>query len=97
MPVLHVDLQEGFLGDPVAISANGDARSLPSVRTRNQIGRADSLEWTLPDGEAHVTITVRNVTEDIRIPLQRDVYLGISVAPDGRILQRTSPDPFLYM
>lgn len=97
MPVLHVDLQEGFLGDPVVISANGDTRSLASVRTRNQIGRADSLEWTLPAGDAEITITVRNATERIRTALQGDVYIGISLTPDGQVIHRVSEEPFRYM
>ena len=52
MPRLHIALQEGFAGDPVSISVDGrEIYRKDGVRTRTQIGLADSIETTHDQGQ----------------------------------------------
>ena len=98
MPLLHIDLQEGFESEPVAISVNGqEAFHKPAVRTRTQIGLADSFELTLPPGDTTVQVTARGTTATFAVPLQDTVYVGISITPEGEIVQRTSSQAFGYL
>ena len=98
MALLHVDLQDGFESEPVTVSVNGQqAFHNPAVRTRTQIGLADSFELTLPPGDTTVQITARGTTETFAVHLQDTIYLGISITPEGEIVQRTSPQAFGYL
>lgn len=98
MALLHVDLQEGFESEPVAVSVNGqDALRKPAVRTRTQIGLADSFELTLPPGDTRVAVTARGKTATLVLPLQDALYVGISLTPEGEIVHRTSLQAFGYL
>jgi hypothetical protein len=98
MPLIHVDLQEGFEGDPIVIAVNGrEAFNKPAVRTRTQIGLADSVELTLPPGDANIEVTARGNTTRFTVPAPDDVYVGISIADNGQIVHRTSREAFGYL
>jgi hypothetical protein len=98
MPLLHVDLQEGFGGEPILITVNGrELFRKASVRTRTQIGLADSFELTLPAGTAHIEVTARGTTHTIAAPLSADLYLGVSITPDGQIVHKQSAHAFGYV
>ena len=61
MPRLHIALQEGFAGDPVSINVDGrEIYRKASVRTRTQIGLADSVETTHDKGSATIEIHARD-------------------------------------
>jgi hypothetical protein len=98
MPLLHVDLQEGFGGEPVRIAVNGDELfRKDGVRTRTQIGLADSVEQTLPAGDIRIEVTARGTTHTIAAPLSADLYLGVSITPEGRIVHKQSAHAFGYV
>ena len=98
MPLLRVDLQEGFVGDSVRITVNGEERfRKDGVRTRTQIGRADAFEMTLPPGPARIEVTARGVTHPIAVSLAADLYVGVSIAPDGTIVDKQSGHAFGYV
>jgi hypothetical protein len=98
MALLHVDLQEGFEAEPVVVSVNGqDAFHKPTVRTRTQIGLADSFELTVPPGDTAVQVTARGATARFTVPVQDTVYVGISITPEGKIVHRTSSQAFGYV
>ncbi len=98
MALLHVDLQEGFESEPVTVSVNGqDTFRNPAVRTRTQIGLADSFELTLPPGDTTVQVSARGATAQFTVSLQDTVYVGISITPEGEIVHRTSPKAFGYL
>lgn len=98
MPKLHIALQEGFAGEPVTISVDGrDVYRKDQVRTRTQIGLADSVETTHDDGPATIDVKAKGAAETIKVSIDGDLYLALSLAPDGRIVHRTSAQPFRYM
>ena len=98
MPLLHVDLQEGFLGEPVVATVN--ERELfrkDGVRTRTQIGLADSFEIVLPPGPVEIALTARGTTHDISTSLSSDLYIGVSITPEGRFVHKQSSQAFGYV
>jgi hypothetical protein len=98
MPLLHIALQEGFESDPVSISVDGqEIFKKDAVRTRTQIGLADSVEVTRPAGGVTIEIRARGTTAKLTPTLTENLYVGVSMAPDGRITHRTSSQPFGYM
>jgi hypothetical protein len=95
---LHIALQEGFAGQPVAISVDGrEIYRRDQVRTRTQIGLADSVETTHPPGVATVEVRAGEAAATITPTLTQDLYIGVSIGQDGRIAHRSSPQPFGYM
>ena len=99
MPLLHVDLQEGFLGEPVVATVNGrELFRKDGVRTRTQIGLADSFEIKeLPPGPTEIALTARGATEEISVSLSADLYIGVSLTPEGRIVHKQSAHAFGYV
>jgi hypothetical protein len=98
MAVLHVDLQDGFESEPVSIAVNGQpAYSKPAVRTRTQIGLADSFELKVPSGDVAVQVDVRGASTRFTIALQDALYVGISITAEGNIVHRTSAQAFGYV
>jgi hypothetical protein len=98
MPRLHIALQEGFAGEPVSINIDGrEVYKKDEVRTRTQIGLADSVETTHDPGSATIEIRARNAASTITPTLTGDLYLAVSLSPDGRIVHRSSAQPFRYM
>lgn len=98
MPRLHIALQEGFAGDPVSIAVDGrEIYRKTEVRTRTQIGLADSVETTHDPGNATIDIRARDASATITPTVAGDLFLGISLAPDGHILHKSSAQPFRYM
>ena len=98
MPLLHVDLQEGFLGEPVVATVNGrELFRKDSVRTRTQIGLADSFEIVLPPGPVEIALTARGTTADISVSLSTDLFVAVSITPEGQIVHKQSSEPFGYL
>ena len=98
MPRLHIALQEGFAGDRVSINVDGQEVSRKdAVRTRTQIGLADSVETTHDPGSATIDIRARDDAATLTPTLTGDLFLAVSLSPDGRIVHRSSAQPFRYM
>lgn len=98
MPRLHIALQDGFTGEPVAIAVDGrEIYRKDQVRTRTQIGHADTVETTHADGPARIDIDARGTSSTITPVIAGDTYVGVSIGADGRIAHRSSQQPFRYM
>jgi hypothetical protein len=98
MPLLHIALQEGFAGQPVAITVDGrEIYRKDQVRTRTQIGLADSVETTHAPGPATIEVRAGNASTTITPTLSADLYVGVSLDRDGRLVHRSSPQRFGYM
>jgi hypothetical protein len=98
MPLLHVDLQDGFSDEPVLVTVNGHEQFRKDhVRTRTQIGLADSFELTLPDGPVQIEVIARGATHRITAPLSTDLYVGVSITRDGQIVDKQSTHAFGYV
>jgi hypothetical protein len=98
MPLLHIALQEGFGGDPVAITVDGrEVYRKDQVRTRTQIGLADSIQVKHDAGTARIEIRVGKKSAAFTETLTGDLHLGFSISPDGTIVRRVSAEAFKYM
>lgn len=99
MPTLHIALQEGFSGDEVALRINGrEIFHKTGVRTRTQIGFADSAEIEAPPGavEVEIALPARNAVKQVRLQLTAPCFLGVSVGEDNTINTSCSERPFQY-
>lgn len=99
MALLHIDLQEGFEDETVVIKVAGkEAFSKTNVRTKLQIGLADSFETTIQEGPVTVEIELpsKNLSQSIEVQGSNTVYLGVSVNA-GKIEHRISTEQFGYV
>lgn len=101
MSLIHVALQEGFQNDTVIAQLDGtEVYRRAGLNTRMQIGLADSFDLKAPSGRAELRVDVvtrkAHVTVPVEVPPGEERYVGISIAPDGKIVQRISEDPFHY-
>jgi len=98
MPRLHIALQNGFAGIPVTLVVDGqEVFRKENVRTRTQIGLADSIELERADGPVKIEVTAGDVAGSIAAHLAGDLYVSISVSPEQRLVHKSSPTPFRYM
>lgn len=99
MPMLKVDLQEGFSGETVVVLLNGQEVYRGTPKTRMQISRADSRSFDLPP--QHLTLEVAvprsGVSQSLELDLFQDVYVGVTLSPEGAISLRSSSEPFGYV
>lgn len=99
MPSLHIALEEGFDGDLVVVRVNGkEALRKQDVRTRMQIGLADSVDtvWEGESARVEVEVPTRRISTAIGGVISGESYLGISIR-DGAIEHRVSTEPFGYV
>ncbi len=100
MALLHIALQEGFFNDSVIIRANRqEIFRRQSVKTRTQIGLAEWMEINLPEGSVTLEVSVpsKGVTQSIPLQLSGNVYLGISLTPEGKLNYQISNQAFGYL
>ena len=102
MPLLHIEFQEGFMDDTVVVRIDDkEVCRKPNVRTRLQIGYADSCEVDVRDNtvDVKVALPLRNLSKAIPIVFDgsASIYLGLSVTPQGGISERVSREPFGYL
>lgn len=84
--VLHIELQEGWLDDPVEIHANGVlVARLAQARTKPQTGLAEMVETEVPAGETtvRVELTSRGIAGEHRVTLATEHWVGVSVTEAG--------------
>ena len=99
MALLHIALHEGFNDDTVMILVNSkEVFNKPNVKTKLQIGYADSIEVNIQEVSVNVKVILplRNLSESIDLQVSTSVYLGVSASP-GRINYRISHNPFGYI
>lgn len=99
MPLLHVAFQEGFDGDTVVVRVNGkEIFRKDNVKTRLQIGYADSFENNFNKGPATVDIVLpsKSLSETVQLQLAAPTYIGVSIQQD-KINCRISDQPFGYV
>jgi hypothetical protein len=97
MEVLHIDLQEGFSNDRVAIEVNGKPVADTVVTSNRMHGHAASLETRIPGEPTRVQVRVisRNLSQEIPVEPSGPMYLGIAIR-GGALEYRLSDVPFTY-
>jgi len=99
MPKLRIDLQDGFTNDTVEIWLNDQrVARYEGITTDLRISLAQSHELELPQGDYHaeIRLPVRAMSASIDLPLDQDLYLGVSISGD-RIMLRLQAENFVYM
>lgn len=100
MPTLHVALQEGFEEDDVCLRVDGrEAAVRQGLKSRHQIGLADSIDVELPEGQhtVEVEITSRKIADTVTVDLAQSTFLAVSISPSGEMQMSTSKEPFRYL
>ncbi len=100
MAVLHIALQEGFTGDEVVIRVEGkEVFHKSNVKTRTQIGFADSVDVAVEPGRASVEILLpaRNISVSVPVALSARLYLAVSLRADNTLTCKTSNSAFGYL
>lgn len=100
MSSLHIDLQEGFEDESVIIKVDGrEVFNKPNVRTRTQIGRADSVvaEARGRVSDVEVILPEKGRSRSIAVDSEEGSHLGVSVLRDGEIEVRVAREPFGYV
>ena len=99
MALLHIALQEGFEDETVVIRVAGkDAFRKDNVRTKLQIGLADSFDTNVEEGPVSIEIEVpsKGLSRSIELQVPNTVYLGVSIIA-GKIEYKISHEPFGYV
>ena len=99
MPILRIDLQDGFTNDTVEIWLNDQCVArYEGITTDLRISLAQSHELELPPGDYHaeIRLPVRAMSASVDLPLHKDLYLGVSISGD-RIMLRLQAENFVYM
>ena len=100
MTTLHVHLQDGFSNHRVTVSVDGRlASDKPNVRTRPQLGLADTVDLPVPDGDVTVLVELPDSGQSQTVVLNAATtpFLGLSVAPDGSLTHTLSDTTFGYL
>jgi len=100
MAQLRIDLQEGFVGDTVAISLDGkEVFRESNLRTRLQIGLAKSFATEANQALTLVEIRVveRKLSAAFTVDTSNPVFVGVSVDPGGALAHRISREAFGYV
>lgn len=98
--LLHIALQDGFINDSVVIRVNGqEVFNKTDIKTRFQIGLADSWEANVNKGkvEVEVILPLKKISKSTILEVSNPTYLGVSLTPEGGIEFRVSKERFLYM
>lgn len=88
------------MNDTVSIRINGEqVFHKAGVKTRLQTGFSDSLELDAQEGPVNIEIALpqRSLSESTVLKMSTNVYLGVSIYPEGRINFKTSHEPFGYL
>jgi hypothetical protein len=99
MPVLRVDLQEGFDNDTAVVRVDGrEAWRKAGIKTRPPVGVAESFEVECAANKAHIEVDVptRKQSGSLEMDVVEHPYLGVSLGPDRLKFER-SRELFRYM
>ena len=98
MPMIRIDLQDGFAGDSIVVRV-GDREIFrgDGVRTSRLLGFAHSVTADVPWGRVPVAVDVpsRGLAGQTTVDVNGEVFLGVSISPEGVAFQ-SSNGPFGY-
>lgn len=100
MSTLHVHLQDGFSNERVTLAVDGRmACDKPNVKTRPQLGLADTVELEVPDGAVTVEVALpdRGESHTVTLDAAATPFLGFSVHSDGSLTHKLSDTTFGYV
>ena len=98
--LLHIALQEGFHHDGVRVTVDArEALANADLTTRRQTGYAGSVDVDVTRSPVVVEVVLgkRGVTQRQSVSVDRPTYVGLSLTPEGKLVWRTSHEPFGYL
>jgi hypothetical protein len=97
---LHVELQEGWSGEPVEVIVDGQPAYRGNPTTRMQTGFAAGVEVDVPAGGEPVVVEIQVPQRDIvtrhQIGAGPEIWVGLTLR-DGQVRVREQPAPFGYV
>ena len=99
MPLLRVDMQDGFDNDVVTVRLdNGEEQRRDGVTTKEQVGYAGSIEFQVEPAPVrlHVAILTKGLSDTTDLEVSGDLYVGVAVSGDRMIFQ-ISAEPLGYL
>lgn len=100
MALLQIDLQEGFEDETVVIKVAGkEVFRKSDVRTKVQVGFADSFEVTVANEPVKVEVDLpkKQLSKTIELSPSETSHLGLSLDMEGKIEHRVSAERFGYV
>lgn len=96
---LHVALEEGFVDDEVVVRVDDDEVLSERVRTRMQLGLAETVDVDVDRPACRLTVDVpgRGATTELEVETADDVWVGVSLTAHGGLESRVSATPFGYV
>jgi len=98
LPVLTIDLQDGYDDDAVVILVDGEEKYRnSSLKTDYAIGLTVSIQIRLPEGTVKLTINIptHKLHADKRLDVDADIFVGVNIV-NGAISFRVSKERFEY-
>ncbi len=99
MPLLRVDLQDGFEGDEVVVRLDGaPVFHGEAVRTRMQVGVAEIVETPVDAGRHRLEIHLpqRDLAIEREIEVEGATHVGVSRDSTGHLTVAVQETPFRY-
>lgn len=99
MTTLAIDLRDGFFRDHVVVELDGrEVFRREDLRTRTQVGLADSVKVETEPGERSVRVWLpdRNISAETTVDVERTPYLGVSLE-SGALVLRPAAQPYRYL
>ncbi len=99
MVLLHIALQDGFRNNTVLMRLNGKRiYRKNNLKTRTQIGLADSVELETDEGPASLEVSLpqERIVGSIAFVLKSVTYIGVSII-EGEVQFKVQNVPFGYL
>ena len=99
MPLLRIDIQEGFTGETAVLRINGTEVYRAAPKTRTQIGLADTRNFDFPPQQLELEFEMPDTgaSETLVLSLDRACYVGVNLDQEKRVSFKNSPEPFGYL
>lgn len=100
MPRIHIALHDGFRGNHVVITVNGNvAFDRSAVKTDLRISRADAIDVDVDAASVKVAVRVDPgaITGAVTVEVAATPFLAIDLLDGGKLRFTPSAEPFAYM
>jgi len=100
MPKLHIALHDGFRGNHVVITVDGNVVfNRTGVKTDLRISRADAIDVDVAAASAAVAVNVDSgaVADTQTVEVAATPFLAIDLLDGGKLRFPRSAEPFRYM
>ena len=98
--LLHVALQNGFLGDEVVVRLNGrEVFRKKGVKTETQIGLGDLFQIDVTKGAVALETCLldQGISDVFEFVLSRPLHVGVNLDPEAGFRYVVQYVPFRYM